>query len=248
MPRAIDLSREPPPEATCYSCGGLVRLDRRARARGRFRCPLCTADNRVGPDGIGTPLSGAAERVDDMAAARCTACGAVNRIPLAILRQGRYTCHACRAVQQVPRTLRRRAASADGWLAAVLLLVIVGAGAWIWSRAEALRREVLLPVTGAVPDEAATEQDDVVIDGARLLGSRSDGDHFLVTGKVRNPYHVPATLHLKAMLTHQGKPISDRTVSFRGVAPGAWEQFEIDVCDDNRGWPDAVSVAIAGVS
>lgn len=248
MPRAIDLSREPPPEATCFSCGRRVALDKRARARRKFRCPLCRADNRVEADGLGRPLRALAERVEEMPLTRCAECGDPNRLPFELLRRGRFVCHHCGRLQTVPRTLRRRAGIAAWWQVASLLLVIVAAIALAWLRTANAVAMAQLPGLGSPPVTAEESADNLVIQGARRLGNGPEGQHYEVGGRILNPFPRTATFHLCAELYDGDKKIAWRTISVRDVPPGAWREFRIEVIDRRRGWVNAASIAVVGVS
>lgn len=247
MPRAVDLSQAPPPEASCYACRQLVKLDRRARSRGKFRCPVCRSDNRVGADGLGQPLSGEAEHLDEMPQVRCTGCGATNRLPFRLLQGGSYTCHACRAAQPVPKTLRKRAGVVSQWAVATLLFVILVSSIWAVLRTASTAREFAQPWWMPREGPAAVEQA-LRIEDAKPSGSTAEGDVYVVTGELINPFGIPTTFHVRVELYEGERAALARTVSLVAVKPNETRRFRVRVVDRRRRRIGAAAVSLVGVS
>ncbi len=247
MPRTVDFTRVAPPQAVCCACSRQVMLDRRARRLGKFRCPSCRTDNRVGPDGLGTPL-GAAEQLEAMPQARCFRCGSTNRLPRAILRAGRYTCFHCGSVEPVPRPLRRRAGIVSPLLIGGVLLFTVLSVAWSWAVVhDAVVRYVAL-VTPRGPTVRYEVESNVQLHEARPLAADPTGNRYEADVGVFNPFDQPLTFHVRAQLVNRDQPGASRTVTVRKIESGAWRRLRIVVIDRQRRPVTGIRVDLVGVS
>ncbi|NUQ01552.1 MAG: hypothetical protein HUU35_17035 [Armatimonadetes bacterium] len=245
MPRTIDLSQMPPPEATCYGCGKAVALDRRARAAGKFRCPLCHADNRVGADGVGHPLKDD-ERLEQMPEVRCPHCHSTNRLPRTILRAGAYTCFHCRAAAPVPAPLRRRAGIVAPAAITGVVVVCFAIMVWSWGRvSRAIGQLGLWDGTSAIQYDADTSLE--LLD-AEPLPPNHLGSRYQARLRVLNPLAQNATIHVRARVLHQTTLVAERTVSVRRVRPGEWRPVVILIIDPRSRPVDSIRVEIVGVS
>ncbi len=246
MPRAIDLSRLPPPEAICFACERTVQLDRRARRAGKFRCPHCRADNKVGPDGLGQPLDNLAERVDQMPRTRCQ-CGVENRLPRAIIAAGRYTCWECGLVRPVPRTLRKRAGFVSRAVVALSLLVFCSAVGWSGFRIWRTFREFgnvfsISPTIGYDAERA------LKLDNATPLPPTPQGQPYELTLRITNQMSRPLTFYVQAGLYRGTQPVASQVATVRLLKPGEIRQVTMRIVDRRRLNAESVQVQILGVS
>lgn len=248
MPQTVDLTAAPPPQATCYVCDQSVALDRRARSRGRFRCPVCRADNLVDQTGVGRPLRGEAERLEHMPLTRCHACSAVNRLPKPILARGSYRCHECRALQPVPRTLRKRFGPQALWLRIALvvlpLLAITVAGDLLVGQVRGFLGSVREGLTQAEVQETMESLKMSEPSARQTLA----GTNFRIPCTIRNHIERVATLHVRVEVLDGETPILQQVVSLVAVPPGAERSFEFVLVDPSRRRADRVGVHLVGVS
>jgi len=217
MPR-IDLSALPPPEAICFACERTVQLDRRARRAGKFRCPHCRADNKVGPDGLGQPLDNLAERVDQMPRTRCQ-CGVENRLPRAIIAAGRYTCWECKHVRAVPRTLRKRAGFMSRALILSSLLVFACAVGWSGYRIWRTFREFgnVFADSSTANYNAATA---IQLDGAEGLPRTAQGLPVELRFRITNQMDRPLTFYAQGEIYSDNQLVASNILTVRLLKPG----------------------------
>lgn len=245
MPR-IDLSSLPPAEATCFACERTVQLDRRARRAGKFRCPHCRADNKVGPDGLGRPLDHLAERVDQMPRTRCR-CGVENRLPRAIVAAGRYTCWDCRQVQEVPRTLRKRAGFVSRALLVASLLVFAITVGWSAHRIWRTVREFGNVFAGS-PTVQYDSTTAVRLDDARPLPPTPQGQPYEVQLSIVNQMDRPLTFYVQVGIFGNGRQLALTVATVRLLKPNEVRRITVQVIDRRRLPADSVQAQILGVS
>lgn len=247
MPRTVDLSQAPPPQAVCYVCERTVTLAPQARRVGKFRCPFCRTDNKVDASGLGVPLSGAVERLEDMPQTRCTRCGATNRLPRRILKRGGYTCFACGAVEQVPRTLRRRAGvvpEASTIIVTVICLALIWFSGWSIRR---VGRSFGLWTGDRGPTAVYDNQEPLALAGARPLAATVAGRRYEVTVRVFNYLDREATFYVRAQVLYGERLTASRTVAVRDLASGKVRTVPIVIVDPRRGAADSVKIELVGV-
>ncbi len=243
MPRPIDLRDAPPAEATCHACQSTVQLDRRARSRGRFRCPVCHSDNRVGADGIGRPLRGQAEHPAHMPRTRCNRCGTTNRLPAHLIKRGAYRCRHCHTVGRVPRTFRRRALGEGAWIAGLLVIVAVAVGVGVFRTTVALRQISLL-LGATLADVEST----LVIHHAGPVGIDARGVQVQITGEITNALPQPASLYIVGEVRQNEQPVASQTVSLLRMRPGERRGFEVRLITPRDRPGDQVGLFLLGAS
>ncbi|MBI5832618.1 MAG: hypothetical protein HZB16_09975 [Armatimonadetes bacterium] len=224
MPRSVDFSKLPPPEALCFGCGQSVSLSLRARGRGRFRCPHCHNDNRVDHTGLGRPLRRDALAVDHLPEAICPKCGAVNRIPGPLLTGRRYTCFHCRRAVEVPPLMRVIRRSATPWVVALLLVIGVAVAR--------VGRDIYRFVT-AVEERISTETVkamDSAIDVQQIGGVMGPtGAVYDFRGQAVNMLPKPTTLYVNVLLVQGGTEVARQSVALPFVRPGEKRNFQVRV-------------------
>ena len=246
MARSIDLSRLPPPEATCFACERTVQLDRRARRAGKFRCPHCRADNKVGPDGLGHSLDNLAERVDQMPRTRCH-CGVENRLPRAIVAAGRYTCWECKRVQPVPRTLRKRAGFASKLAIVLSLTMFFGTVGWsLWRIGRTLRE--FGSVFSYSPAESYNADQALSLDEPRPLPPSAQGQPYELQGKIVNQMNRPVTFFIQGWVYEDKRPLASSIIPVRLLKPGEVRTWRMRIVDPRRMRANSVQIQILGVS
>jgi hypothetical protein len=244
MPRAIDLSAAPPPQAVCYACDHQVTLDRRARGRGRFRCPVCHADNRVDPSGVGQPLHRDGHRVESMPLTRCPGCATANRLPAPLLKRGGYTCHACGGVNPVPRVLRRRAGIVPWWIPALLIGVTALAGARGWRDVRVFAAQVR---EGALQRGLAATSESLSFEDHRAEQGPY-GARYVVGARLTNLMRRTATLYVRVELRAGGAVVLQRTVALVAVRPGERRSFRAVFDDPAFRRIDSATLHLYGLS
>lgn len=221
MPRSVDLSKLPPPEALCFGCGQSVSLSLRARGRGRFRCPHCHNDNRVDHTGLGQPLRRDALAVDLLPETVCPRCGAVNRVPGPLLTGRRYTCFSCRRVVDLPPPLRVVRRSATPWIVALLLIIgYTGARLTIdiWRFGQAMAERIDTETVQDMQRRIQIEQSGVLGPGGAVYDFR---------GKAVNLLDKPTTLYINVVLYQGTTEVQRQVVALGFVKPGEQRSFQL---------------------
>lgn len=243
MPRSVDFSKLPPPEALCFGCGQSVPLSLRARGRGRFRCPHCLNDNRVDHTGLGRPLRRDALAVDLLPEAICPQCGAVNRVPGPLLTGRRYTCFNCRRVVAVPpelRVVRRNAMPLVAVLLVVITITVARLARSVYDFSRAVRERISTETVQLM---------DAAIDLEQPTGIVGPGGAvYDIAGKATNLLTSPTTLYIRVELYQGRTPVLRDSVVLPFVKPREQRSFRIRMTDPAGRRVDQVDARLLGVS
>ncbi len=243
MPRSVDFSKLPPPEARCFGCGQSVSLSLRARGRGRFRCPHCHNDNLVDHSGLGRPMRADVLAVEQLPETVCPKCGAVNRVPGPLLTGRRFTCFSCRRLLDLPpelRVVRRSAKPVVAILLAAILVAVVHVGRDVYHLVTAVQEristETVKMIGGSIQMEHPT----------RIAGP--EGSLFDVRGSATNYLDRPTTLYVRVEFFADSTEVARQTVVLPFVSPRETRRFSARVLVPPLARPNKFGARLLGVS